>query len=143
MIFGIGIDIINQDRIEQSWKKYKNKLIKRILNNKEIEILEFKKTSFNLKKEHQNFIIKSIAKKFSASEALSKAIGTGISKDCQFHDITLNKNNLGKPIINISGNTHNNLTSIISGSYKIHITFSDEKIQNNNLLISSVIIEKY
>jgi len=78
----IGIDIVVISRIEKLIKKYQNKAIDKILTKEEKEF--FKSPS-------------SIAGAFGAKEAFSKALGTGIGKECAFHDIIILKNEKNKP----------------------------------------------
>jgi holo-[acyl-carrier protein] synthase len=78
----IGIDIVAINRIENILEKFGEKAINKFLT-----------------KEEQNFFKtpSSIAGAFAAKEAFSKAIGTGIGKECKFHDIIILKNSKNKP----------------------------------------------
>ncbi|QEK38106.1 holo-[acyl-carrier-protein] synthase [Candidatus Cytomitobacter indipagum] len=134
MIIGIGVDIINQDRMEILFSKYQNRLINKILSKKEIQDISEK--NFN-QKQIANFI----SKKFSATEAISKAIGTGVGSNCRFQDICLYKNELGKPFIEIQAKTHDYIINTFSKKYVSHVSFSDETINNNKILICNAIIE--
>ena len=94
-IFGIGIDIIEIDRIENAIKKNPRFLER---NFTEKEVLYFKEN---------NFKFESIAGNFASKEAISKAIGTGI-RGFKLKDIEILRDELGKPIVN----TYNNLSEI-------------------------------
>ncbi|SFB24313.1 MULTISPECIES: holo-ACP synthase [unclassified Bacillus (in: firmicutes)] len=89
MITGIGIDIIELKRIEEMMNRQK-KFSSRILT--ETEILEFEALSSRRKVEY-------LAGRFSAKEAYSKAIGTGIGQQLSFLDIEVSKDEKGKPYI--------------------------------------------
>ena len=78
----IGIDITVISRIEKMIDKFGNKALKKFLSNK--EILLVKSPS-------------SIAGFWAAKEAASKAIGTGIGKNCTFKDIKISKSKTGQP----------------------------------------------
>jgi holo-[acyl-carrier protein] synthase len=78
----IGIDIVQISRIEKMLNKFKEKAINKILTEKERNF--FKTPS-------------SIAGAFAAKEAFSKAIGSGIGKECGFKDIIILKNSKNKP----------------------------------------------
>jgi holo-[acyl-carrier protein] synthase len=80
----IGIDITVISRIQKMINRWGNKALKRFLSPKEIAL--GKSTS-------------SYAGFWAAKEAASKAIGTGIGKDCSFHDIKIKKLNSGQPIL--------------------------------------------
>lgn len=89
MISGIGIDIIELDRIKALTKR-KPEFAKRILTEKEL---------FHYQKLKENRQIEYLAGRFAAKEAFSKAMGTGIGKSLSFQDIEVGKNNEGKPYI--------------------------------------------
>ena len=71
MIYGIGTDIVDVNRIKESLKN--KDFINRIFNEK--EILKCKKISNSTN---------CYAKRFAAKEAFSKALGTGISNGINF-----------------------------------------------------------
>ena len=114
-IFGIGTDIVSVDRIKKSLKN-KN-FLKRVFNEK--EILKCKKI---------NNSTNCYAKRFAAKEALSKALGTGISNGVNFNEIIVLNNKSGKPFINFSGQTKKTLIKKFKGKKtKISLSLSDEK----------------
>jgi holo-[acyl-carrier protein] synthase len=78
----IGIDIVVISRIENMINKFGNKAVNKILTTEEQYF--FKTPS-------------SIAGVFAAKEAFSKALGTGIGKECNFKDIVILKNSKNKP----------------------------------------------
>ena len=80
----IGIDITVISRIEKMIDKFKDKALKKFLSHKEMKLA---KTA------------SSYAGFWAAKEAASKAIGTGIGKNCSFHDIKIKKLNSGQPIL--------------------------------------------
>lgn len=89
MILGIGTDIIEIDRIRKAIEKTP-KFIEKTFTDKEIELF---KSKF-MKAE-------SIAGNFAAKEAISKAIGSGF-RGFNFRDLEILRDELGKPIVNIS-----------------------------------------
>ena len=80
----IGIDITIISRIEKMIEKFGVKALKRFLSKK--EILLAKTPS-------------SYAGFWAAKEAASKAIGTGIGKECSFNDIKITKSKSGQPLL--------------------------------------------
>lgn len=112
-IFGIGIDIIEIDRIEGVLNRQPRFLEK---NFTEDEIKYFKNN--NLKSE-------SIAGNFAAKEAISKAIGTGI-RGFKLKDMEILRDELGKPIVN----TYNNLNEICINNNIIEIKVSISHSKN-------------
>lgn len=93
MIKGIGIDIIELDRIKKSIDK-KSRLVNRVLTPDERIIYEDLKS--------QSRRIEFLAGRFAAKEAFAKATGTGIGK-LGFQDIHVISNENGAPSIVVDG----------------------------------------
>lgn len=89
MIKGIGIDIVELDRV-RTIQKRQPKFSKRILTENEMKIFEV------LSKSRQ---IEFLAGRFSAKEAYAKAKGTGLGESLSFLDIEILPDLLGKPEI--------------------------------------------
>ena len=83
-IFGIGVDIIKNQRITKSIQN--KKFIHRVYNKEEI-------ISFKKEKKGNNFY----AKRFAAKESFSKSLGTGIRDNLNFKDIEVLNDKFGKP----------------------------------------------
>ena len=116
-IFGIGTDIVNIRRIEQSLKKHKFAFKNKIFSKKEISYCEKRKNSGAF-----------YAKRFAAKEAFSKALGTGIRKGVNLKNIEITNNVHGKPSISLKGNLANYLKKKIKyKKYDIHLSLSDDK----------------
>ena len=114
-IFGIGTDIVNINRIKKSLKN-KN-FINRVFNTIELE-------------KCNNHVNKAdcFAKRFSAKEAFSKAIGTGIAKGINFNEIIIYNMRSGKPKIKLLGNTKKIVNKIIKKTkINIFLSLSDDK----------------
>lgn len=94
-ILGIGIDIVEIERIEKILKNNK-RFLSKIFTEEEVKYFESK-----------NFKAETIAGNFSAKEAISKAFGTGI-RNFNFDDIEVLRDKNGKPIVK----TYNNLRQI-------------------------------
>ena len=113
-IFGIGVDLVKNERIKQSIKK--KRFIEKIFSKK--EIFYSQKTSNKV-----NFF----AKRFAAKEAFSKALGTGIRGGISFKKIEILNDKMGKPYYYNS----NNIKRIIYNrfklrSYDLFLSISDE-----------------
>ena len=91
MILGIGTDIIEVSRIQKVMERdigFKDK----IFSPGEIEYCESKKNKYP-----------HYAARFSAKEALMKAIGTGWRDGIRFVEIEVIHDPLGKPLMRLSG----------------------------------------
>jgi len=116
-IFGIGTDIVNIKRIDQSLKKHGLKFKNRIFSKKEISYCDKKTNSSSF-----------YAKRFAAKEAFSKALGTGIRKGIDLKNIEISNNSFGKPSISLKGNLALYLKKKIKNKkYDIHLSLSDDK----------------
>ena len=87
MIVGIGLDVVEIDRIEKAYIS-RNTFAERVLTEKEQELFN------KLTGKRQ---IEFLAGRFSVKEAFSKALGTGIGK-LTFLDIEVLPDELGKPV---------------------------------------------
>jgi len=83
----IGIDLIRLERIKDSVERFGEKFLQRFLSQEEIALVKNHKTAAGF---------------WAAKEACSKALGTGIGKECGFHDIRLTKTDRGAPKITLS-----------------------------------------
>ncbi|MFS0644955.1 holo-ACP synthase [Siminovitchia sp. 179-K 8D1 HS] len=87
MIFGIGLDLVELDRIERL-RRSRRRFPQRILTKKELvqydALPEKRKTEF-------------LAGRFVAKEAFAKALGTGIGKEVSFQDIEIGAEPNGRP----------------------------------------------
>ena len=114
-LIGIGVDIINNRRINKSIKN-KN-FINRVFGTNEIL---FSKKFTN----KTNYF----SKRFAAKEAFVKAIGTGFRKNLNFKDIQIFNDKLGKPYYSINQKT----TKFIKEkkrvkNFNLFLSISDEK----------------
>lgn len=121
MIKGVGIDIVEIDRVLEAVVKTKGFLEKTFTAG---EVEYFK--SRNMKYE-------TIAGNFAGKEAFVKAMGTGFI-GIEPKDIEILRNENGKPYINISKDEVNKLL----GTAKIFITISHSK----TYAVANVIIEE-
>ena len=115
IIVGIGVDIVDNNRIKKSIKN--KQFISRIFSKREIN--HSKKLSNKV-----NFF----SKRFAAKESLSKAIGTGFRKNLNFKDITIVNDKYGKPSYELSTNAKKLIYSKFKvKKIKISLSLADEK----------------
>ncbi|MCG3421257.1 holo-ACP synthase [Oceanobacillus jordanicus] len=93
MIKGIGIDLIELDRIAESLQKG-DRLAKRVLTNKELDIFNSLPTDPRR--------VEFLAGRFAAKEAFAKATGTGIGK-LSFRDMEVLPQQSGAPSFHAPG----------------------------------------
>lgn len=88
MIFGIGIDLVEIDRLKKSVVKFGDRFLNRLFTENEIKYCQSKSNSY------QHFAVR-----FAAKEAFLKAIGTGLRDGITWHQIEIINDKQGKPSI--------------------------------------------
>ena len=116
-VIGLGTYIVNINRIKKIYSKYGNQFLNKILTESE------KKSEKKLSR-FKN--VSTIAKRFAAKEAISKAIGYGFSNGIHFKDIEIYNDESGKPYANLNGKAKT-IVNKISKKYNIFLTLSDDK----------------
>lgn len=109
MIFGIGTDIVEINRISDILSK-QDRFIYKIFTEEEIRILR----SRNMRPEF-------VAGRFAAKEAVSKALGTGF-REFSFQDIEVINNELGKPEVKLYGKAEQ--IAGANGKYNLQLSIS-------------------
>ena len=114
-ILGIGVDIVENRRIQKSIKNPFFK--KRIYTPNELK-----------QSKAVNNKVGYFSKRFAAKEAFSKALGTGFRMNLNFKDIEVINNKMGKPYYV----KNKKITKIIQKNFKIKnfkcfLSISDEK----------------
>ncbi len=114
-ILGIGVDIIENNRIKKSIQN--NKFKTRVYSSNELKL------SKNVKNKVAYF-----SKRFAAKEAFSKALGTGFSENLNFKDVEIVSDKKGKP----KYAKNKKIIKIVQKKYKIKkfnsfLSISDEK----------------
>ena len=113
MIVGIGTDIVQVSRIQQSLDRLGDAFAHRILTENELEI-------FKASNQPAAFL----AKRFAAKEAAAKALGTGIGK-VSFQHLEVSNDALGAPKLKFYGYAHE--LQLMKAINHLHLSLSDEK----------------
>ena len=92
MIYGIGVDIVNITRMGRVVDRWGTRFLKRVFTEQEI--------NFCFQGSRSN---PSLALRFAAKEAFSKAIGLGMRKGIRWQDIEIVHNKRGRPDLNLTG----------------------------------------
>lgn len=88
MILGVGIDLIEVERIKASYERFGERFVNRVLRPAEI--------AYCLShKEPAPFL----AARFAAKEAISKAFGTGIGAKLGWLDMEVGRKDSGEPFV--------------------------------------------
>ena len=117
MIIGIGNDVIDIRRIEETLTRFGSRFIDRIFTDVEIR-----------KSEKRAQRAASYAKRFAAKEACSKALGTGFRRGVFWKDMGVVNEPSGKPTLVLTGGARAQLDSLVPAGHKarIHLTITDD-----------------
>jgi len=117
MILGLGNDVIDIRRIEETLARFGPRFIDRIFTDVEIA-----------KSEKRAQRAASYAKRFAAKEACSKALGTGFRKGVFWKDMGVVNEPSGKPTMVLTGGARAQLDTLVPPGYKprIHLTITDD-----------------
>jgi holo-[acyl-carrier protein] synthase len=117
MILGLGNDVIDIRRIEETLTRFGPRFIDRIFTDVEIA-----------KSEKRAQRAASYAKRFAAKEACSKALGTGFRKGVFWKDMGVVNEHSGKPTMVLTGGARAQLETLVPPGHKprIHLTITDD-----------------
>lgn len=118
MIYGIGCDVVELQRVADVYERHDARFVHRILTTDELPIFEKRKL---LGKER---MFAFLASRWAVKEAISKALGTGITAEVSFHSMEILHNASGAPIAIFKGDLKNRLQE--EGIF-VHISITDEK----------------
>lgn len=117
-ILGIGVDIIEVERVERGIKKFGKRFLDNIYTEEEIDYCNLKKNPYP-----------SFAARFAAKEAFFKALGRKVGwKDVEV--ITYQK---GRPFLRLKGELED-----LSKSHSLHLSISHIKTYT----VAMVVLEK-
>jgi holo-[acyl-carrier protein] synthase len=91
-VLGVGVDIIETERIEHSLERFGERFLQRVFTDGEIAYCQSMK-----------YPARHFAARFAAKEAVSKAFGTGIGKSMGWRDIDVRKKPSGEPFVVLDG----------------------------------------
>lgn len=117
MIKGLGVDIIEIDRVRSAVDRYGEKFLRKILTPREIKYC----------RNRRSFKFPEMAARFAAKEAYSKALGTGIM-GIDWKEIEVVNDRQGKPQIAVAGKIKK----------KTHVSLS----HSLNYAVASVVLEQ-
>jgi len=117
-IIGIGSDLCNIERIQNSLDRFGERFINRVFTDKE-----------RAKAETRPFTrAGTYAKRFAAKEAFSKAVGTGFKRGVFMKDIGVVNKASGEPTLALTGGARERLDALTPEGHAahIHLTMTDD-----------------
>jgi len=118
MIIGMGSDLCNIERIQNSLDRYGERFENRVFT--EIERAKARKRPFT--------IAGTYAKRFAAKEAFSKAVGTGFRRGVFMKDIGVVNAPSGAPTLALEGGAAKRLAELMPHGHEavVHLTLTDD-----------------
>ena len=118
MIIGIGSDLCNIERIQNSLNRFGDRFINRVFTDTERARAERRPLTR----------AGTYAKRFAAKEAFSKAVGTGFKRGVFMKDIGVVNQSLGAPTLALSGGARERLEAITPDGHaaQVHLTMTDD-----------------
>ncbi len=117
MILGIGSDLSDIRRVEQTLERFGERFTNRVFT--EIE---------RTRSERKNDKASSYAKRFAAKEACAKALGTGIRRGVFWRDMGVVNMRSGQPTMALTGGALERLQEMTPAGHKavIHLSLTDD-----------------
>jgi len=117
-IIGLGSDLCNIDRIQNSLDRFGDRFLKRVFT--ETEQAKAQKRPFTR--------AGTLAKRFAAKEAFSKAVGTGFKRGVFMKDIGVINKASGEPTLKLTGGAKERLDAMTPPGHaaRIHLTMTDD-----------------
>lgn len=122
MIIGIGIDIIQNQRIRESIEKFGDRFISRICTPAEAEYC--KRTA----RPEIHF-----AARFAAKEAGFKALGTGWARGIRWKDVEVERLPSGKPELRLHGEALARATEL--GAYRFYVSLTHDSLVSGAVVV--------
>lgn len=92
MVLGLGTDLIEIERVQQSLARFGERFMHKVFTEGEIAYCQQKKHA-----------AESFAARFAAKEAAAKALGTGIARGISWREIEVRRNPGERPTLHLTG----------------------------------------
>ena len=117
MILGIGTDLANIDRIQNTLDRFGDRFRNRVFT--EIE---------QRKAERRHDTAGTYAKRWAAKEACSKALGTGLRMGIAWKDMSVTNLDTGQPVMQVTGWAADRLAEMTPAGHEaiLHVTLTDD-----------------
>ena len=124
MIFGVGTDVVEIERIQKALERFGERFALRVLCEPELK-------RFRAHKQPAAYL----AKRFAAKEAFTKALGTGIRSPANWHGVWVVNLPSGKPELQFTDALKTLMAT--KGVQRSHLSLTDER----GVAMATVILE--
>ena len=117
MILGIGTDLANIDRIAGTLDRFGDRFRTRVFTSTELA-----------KAAHRRDEAGTLAKRWAAKEACSKALGTGLAMGIAWKDMAVTNLRSGQPVMALTGWAADRLAAMTPADHHavVHVTLTDD-----------------
>ncbi len=117
MILGIGTDLANIERIERTLERFGDRFRNRVFTERELAKAARRKDEAG-----------TLAKRWAAKEACSKALGTGLAMGISWRDMAVSNLKTGQPVMEVTGWARERLQTMTPAGHEaiIHVTLTDD-----------------
>jgi holo-[acyl-carrier protein] synthase len=109
VIVGVGVDLVEVDRVGRSADRFGDRFLKRIYHPRELEQTRGDRVQY-------------LASRFAVKEALFKALGTGWSRGVRWIDVEVRNLPNGQPVLALHGEAARRAEEIGADRYHVSIT---------------------
>lgn len=113
MIFGVGTDIVEVNRVQQTFDRFGDRFVERLLMQEERELFRSSKRP-----------VRFLAMRFAGKEAVVKAMGTGFRHGVWIRDVGVINNDWGRPLIIFSERAKTVCRNL--GIGEAHVSLTDD-----------------
>ncbi len=124
-LLGIGIDVVEVERIDSSIDEFGDKFLQRIFTKAEQDYCQSQKRSSI-----------HFAARFAAKEAIAKAFGTGIGKEISWLDMEILRQPSGEPKVLMSGEGKKYAEKMKVADIKISLTHAEHYAAANAVVLT-------
>lgn len=117
MILGIGTDLANIERIENTLARFGDRFRNRVFTERE-----------QARAERTRMPAATYAKRWAAKEACSKALGTGLRMGIAWRDMAVSNLPTGQPVMKVTGWAAERLKAMTPPGHEavIHVSLTDD-----------------
>jgi holo-[acyl-carrier protein] synthase len=117
MIIGIGSDLANIERISKTLDRFGDRFRNRVFTPVELDKAKSRKDETG-----------TLAKRWAAKEACSKALGTGLAMGMSWKDMSVSNIPTGQPVMRLTGWAQDRLALMTPEGCEaiVHVTLTDD-----------------
>jgi len=117
MILGIGTDLANIDRISATLERFGDRFRNRVFTAPELAKAARRKDEAG-----------TLAKRWAAKEACSKALGTGLAMGISWRDMAVGNLPSGQPVMHLTGWAAERLAAMTPAGFvaTVHVSLTDD-----------------